>query len=115
MTGEEPLWRVHHIGDRIDVSGTGNIGKVVNTHHAPQAQPPALQDLIRLIEVLRGQVSGDDLADIDASLETVREGEAAAPGAVRRALDTVLRIATVIGEAGVPVLTAITQFRALSA
>lgn len=115
MIGNEQP-RVHHVGDNINISGGSNVtGKVVNTYHSPHTAPPALQDVIRLIEALRGQLSGDDLADIDASLETVREGDAARPGAVRRALDTVLRVATAVGEVGTPVIAAIGQFRALSA
>ncbi|MET3986637.1 hypothetical protein [Streptomyces sp. PvR034] len=117
MTDDERFrpHHVHHVGDNVHVSGTGNIGKISNTYHAPQDPQLALAELLRLVEALRGRVTGDDLADVDASLETVRAGQTAGPGAVRRALDTIHRVATVVGEVGVPVIAAIAQFRALSA
>jgi hypothetical protein len=100
-----PGGQVPHIGEQYNVSGTGNIGKQVN-HGATDAEA-ALRELVQAVEALRGQVSAEDGRAIDESLATVRRGEAAGPGGVRRALSTLAGVATVVGQVGAPVLEAV--------
>jgi hypothetical protein len=101
----QPGGHVTHIGEQYNVSGTGNIGKQVN-HGAAEAEA-ALRELIQAVEALRGQVSAEDRRAIDESLATVRQGEAAGPNGVRRALSTLAGVATVVGQVGAPVIDAV--------
>ncbi|MFD9336772.1 hypothetical protein ACFWBF_20600 [Streptomyces sp. NPDC060028] len=113
MTGNEG-YRVGQIGDNVNVyGGTGNIGQIKNTYNGPQDPQAVYREMIGLIQVLRGQVSAADREVIDESLETVHEGDAAPPGAVRRALGAIAGVAAVVGEVGLPVVEAVRRFLAL--
>ncbi|MEU4275621.1 hypothetical protein AB0F57_11860 [Streptomyces tanashiensis] len=48
-----------------------------------------------------------------ASLETIRQGDGAPPGAFRRALGTAAGVAALVGEVGAPVAEAVRQLLAL--
>ncbi|MEU9301812.1 hypothetical protein [Streptomyces sp. NPDC048269] len=71
--------------------------------------------MIRTIRILRDQVSADDRQIIDESLATISQGDAAPPGAFRRALASVTGIAALVGEIGVPAAEAVRRVLALLA
>ncbi|WP_030153652.1 hypothetical protein [Streptomyces sp. NRRL S-244] len=112
MTGNEDF-RIGQVGDNFQVYGTNNIGKIgTQNNNAPQDPRAALQELISLVEVLRGRVQEDDRAVLDASLDTLTE-DGAERGAFRRALGSVSGVAQLVGEVGVPVAEAVRRVMAL--
>ncbi|ROQ95858.1 hypothetical protein EDE04_2311 [Streptomyces sp. 2132.2] len=111
MSGNEDF-RIGQVGDNFQVFGTNNIGKIGTQNNAPQDPQAALQDLIGLIEVLRGRVQDDDRAVLDASLDTLTE-QGVERGAFRRALGSVFGVAQLVGEIGHPVAEAVRRVMAL--
>ncbi|MFE2552982.1 hypothetical protein ACFXGI_31185 [Streptomyces sp. NPDC059355] len=111
MTGNEDF-RIGQVGDNFQVYGTNNIGKIGTQNNAPQDPQAALQELISLIEVLRGRVREDDRAVLDASLDTLTEDDVE-HGAFRRALGSVSGVAQLVGEVGLPVAEAVRRVMAL--
>ncbi|MCC0096015.1 hypothetical protein K7B10_14730 [Streptomyces flavotricini] len=111
MSGNEDF-RIGQVGDNFQVFGTNNIGKIGTQNNAPQDPQAALQDLIGLIEVLRGRVQEDDRAVLDASLDTLTE-DGVERGAFRRALGSVSGVAQLVGEIGLPVAEAVRRVMAL--
>ncbi|MFF0472952.1 hypothetical protein [Streptomyces sp. NPDC004284] len=105
-----------HIGtmrDFYNASGQGAVGRIDHNQQGAQ-DPQALHDaVIRAIETLRTRVSTEDREVLDASLETIRQGDDAPPGAFRRALGTVSGVAALVGEVGVPVAEAVRRLLAL--
>ncbi|MFI6000031.1 hypothetical protein ACIA98_06390 [Streptomyces sp. NPDC051366] len=112
MTGNEDL-RIGQVGDNFQVYGTNNIGKIGTQNNAPQDPQAALQELISLIQVLRGRVPEGDRADLDESLDTLTEDNVER-GAFRRALGRISGVAQLVGEVGVPVAEAVRRVLALS-
>lgn len=102
-----------HYGDSVNVSGSGNVGKIQNQYQGPQDSQADFQDMIRAVQILRGQVSTEDREVIDDSLEIIRQGDSAGPGALRRALGTIAGVAAVVGEIGLPVVEAVRRVLAL--
>ncbi|MEV6576551.1 hypothetical protein AB0M92_00105 [Streptomyces sp. NPDC051582] len=111
MSGTEDF-RIGQVGDNFQVYGTNNIGKIGTQNNAPQDPQAALQDLIGLIEVLRGRVQEDDRAVLEASLDTLTEDQVER-GAFRRALGSVSGVAQLVGEMGLPVAEAVRRVMAL--
>ncbi|MER7538050.1 hypothetical protein ABTX77_25130 [Streptomyces sp. NPDC097704] len=107
-----------HIGNMRDfynATGDGAVGRVEFHQHGAQDPQAVYEAVIRAIETLRGQVSAEDREVLDTSLETLRQGDDAPPGAFRRALGTVAGVAALVGEVGVPVAEAVRQLLALLA
>lgn len=106
-----------HIGsmrDFYNASGDGAVGRI--EYHQQGTDPQAVYEaVIRAIETLRSQVSAEDREVLDASLETIRQGDGAPPGAFRRALGTAAGVAALVGEGGAPVAEAVRQMLALLA
>ncbi|MFB7463914.1 hypothetical protein ACFCZ1_10535 [Streptomyces sp. NPDC056224] len=120
MNGNEPvhighIGRIGRIGDTYNASGPGSIGRIQNTYQGAQDPQAVFEDMIRAIQTLRGQVSDEDRQVIDESLETIRQGGNAAPGAFRRALGAVTGVAALVGEVGAPVAEAVRRVLALLA
>ena len=93
-------------GDSVaQFGGQGNIGKIVN--QASSDPRTALEEVIRLAEALRGQVSRADAQVIDESVRVLRHGDASDYGTLRRALGNIAGIAALIGQTGAPVIEAV--------
>ena len=95
------------IGEQYNIRGKHNTGKKVVTNYGAGGVQASLSELVDAVQVLRGQVSGPDREVVDESLETVRRGEQAEPGAMRRALRDLAGIAAVVGQVGAPVIEAV--------
>jgi hypothetical protein len=93
-----------HFGDNIYQSGAGSIGKI--QYQGPPDAQAALGELINLAMDLGAQVSAIDREAIQESIEVVRQGKRAEPGALRRALASLIGIATMAGAAGSALLDA---------
>lgn len=111
MTGDENVW-IGQVGDNFKVDGAHNIGKIGTQNNAPQDPRAALQELISLVEVLRGRVQEDDRAVLDESLDTLTE-DGVERGAFRRALGSISGVALLVGEVGLPVAEAVRRVMAL--
>ncbi|MFC9397731.1 hypothetical protein ACFTWS_31885 [Streptomyces sp. NPDC057027] len=111
MTGDGEF----HISmrDVYNASGDGAVGRIEFHQHGAQDPQAVYEAVIRAIETLRGQVSAEDREVLDTSLETLRRGDEAPPGAFRRALGTVSGVAALVGEVGVPVAEAVRRLLAL--
>lgn len=94
-----------YYGDYINQYGGHNIGKIVNESSAEQKS--ALLEIIRLAEDLRAHVSADANQAIDESVAIIRHGDTVERGSLRRALQSLAGIASLVGEVGVPVIEAI--------
>ena len=98
----------YHFGDEVTQYGDGNIGMIKN--EGPADPRAALRELVSAVQILRGQVtSSADLQLIDESMSTIRMGQGAEKGSMRRALGTLAGIATVLGQVGAPVVDAVRQ------
>jgi hypothetical protein len=96
----------NYYGDNINqIGGIGNVGKIVNQAAADPSS--ALEEIIRLAEELRGEVSPADCRTLDQSVEVLRGGEAVERRSLRSALASIAGIAAVVGEVGVPVIEAV--------
>lgn len=90
---------------RADHSGSGDIvagGKYVGGK-PPEAS--AVEKLLEEVQAMRKHLDESDRAEVDAAVEELRENPPEAR--FRRILGTFSGIATLIGEAGVPVITAV--------
>jgi hypothetical protein len=96
-----------HFGDNVIQNGDHNIGVIKNQE--PQI---ALQELVSLVAILRGQVPEEDRGVIDKSIGTIQSGGHGDRGALRRALGTIAGIAALVGEVGVPVIEAVRKVTA---
>ncbi|MEV4424442.1 hypothetical protein ACN9M0_26050 [Streptomyces sp. R-07] len=114
MTGNGEF-HISNMRDFYNASGDGAVGRIENNQQAAQDPQVVYEAVIRAIETLRGQVSAEDRMVLDASLETIREGDDAPPGAFRRALGTVSGVAALVGEVGVPVAEAVRRLLGLLA
>ncbi|MFE4260431.1 hypothetical protein [Streptomyces sp. NPDC056883] len=103
-------------GDRYDVSGPGAIGQAKHSGRGDivaggkyvGGTPPeasALEKLIEEVQAMRQHLDESDRAEVDAALEEL--GENPPESRFRRILATFSGIATLIGEAGVPVIAAV--------
>ena len=93
-----------HIGDIINQSGPGSIGKIqVQGSAEPQV---VLRELISLASDLRPQVAEPDRTAIDASVSVLKQGDRADSTTLRRALGNLMAIATAVGSVGTPLLDA---------
>ncbi|MFD7667128.1 hypothetical protein [Streptomyces sp. NPDC059788] len=97
----------------IQNGGIGNIG--IDKSRSPGNSHPSFQEMLREIRILRERVSPEDRQVIDHSLQALGAGENAEPGTVRRALNAVAGVATMVGEVGVPVVEAVRRVLSLFA
>ena len=95
----------NHYGDSIFQVGNDNVGKVINQGATdPQM---ALREMIAATKALRSQVSTADREVIDESMNSIGTGENVQEQRLRRALGNIAGVATVVGQAGVPLIEAI--------
>ncbi|MGW6703722.1 hypothetical protein ACWGDE_02335 [Streptomyces sp. NPDC054956] len=103
-------------GDQYTQYGAGSIGKASHTgsgdivaggKHAGGAAPEAsaLEELLEEVRAMRQHLDVADRAEIDAAVEEIQANPS--EDGFRRILRTFSGIAALIGEAGVPVITAI--------
>ena len=97
---------VTSIGEQYNISGKHNVGKI-ETNYGNADAHASLRELMAAVEVLRGHLSAADRQVIDESVETVRRGNQAEGGKLRRALSNIAGVATVVGQVGVPVIEAV--------
>ncbi|MFI5764692.1 MULTISPECIES: hypothetical protein [unclassified Streptomyces] len=103
-------------GDQYTVTGAGGIGKATHSGSgdivaggkyvgggAPEAS--ALERLLEEVRAMRQHLGESDRAEVDAAVEEL--GGNPPEARFRRILATFSGIATLIGEAGVPVITAV--------
>ncbi|MHA5050249.1 hypothetical protein [Streptomyces sp. SD15] len=103
-------------GDHIQQYGAGSIGKaehvgsgdiVAGGKRVDASGPgePALDNLLREVQALRQHLDESDRAEVDAAVEEI----ASNPSGERfnKLLQKIAGIATIIGEAGTPVITAV--------
>lgn len=100
-----------HIGDTINQSGAGSIGKIQS--QGPAEPGAALRDMVRLAMELRDRVSDRDRAIIDESAGVARDGEHPDQGALRRAVNSLIAVASKAGVVGVPLLDAAVKVKTL--
>jgi hypothetical protein len=100
----------YHFGDEVTQYGDHNVGMIKNQVLADQQS--AFQEMINVIQVLRDQVSAADRQVIDESMDAIGTGDNVEKGTLRRALGNIAGIATIVGQAGVPVIDAIRQVMA---
>ena len=100
----------YHFGDEVTQYGDHNVGMIKNQGLADQQS--AFQEMINVIQVLRDQVSAADRQVIDESMDAIGTGDNVEKGTLRRALGNIAGIATIVGQAGVPVIDAIRQVMA---
>ncbi|MCM1967422.1 hypothetical protein [Streptomyces sp. G1] len=103
-------------GDQYTVSGAGAIGKAAHSGSGDivaggkyvGGTPPeasALEKLLEEVQAMRRHLDESDRAEVDAAVEEL--GENPPEARFRRILATFSGIATLIGEAGVPVIAAV--------
>ncbi|WP_328300217.1 hypothetical protein OG389_22210 [Streptomyces sp. NBC_00435] len=103
-------------GDQYTQYGPGSIGKASHSGSgdivaggkyvggsAPEAS--AVEKLLEEVQAMRQHLDTSDRAEVDAAVEEIRENPS--EERFKRILRTFSGIATLIGEAGVPVITAI--------
>ncbi|WP_405491814.1 hypothetical protein [Streptomyces sp. NBC_00096] len=106
MTGGEH-YTVHGAGaiGKASHTGTGDIvagGKYVGGT-APEAS--AVEKLLEEVQAMRQHLDDSDRAEVDAAIEEIHENPS--EERFKKILRTFSGIATLIGEAGVPVISAI--------
>lgn len=105
----------YYFGDNVTMhGGMGNTGIVKNQAAAdPGAASLALQEAVeelrRLIELLRGEVPAASARTIDDSLPVISGDADAAPQDRHRALMAIAGIAATVGAVGQPVLEAVNR------
>jgi len=101
-------------GDTVNMyGGTNNTGIVKNQYSgaaqpAPQALLEGIEELSRLLQDLRDQVSPATVQVIDDSLPVI-SSQASAPQERHRALIAVATIAATVGALGQPVVEAVNR------
>lgn len=95
-------------GNQINQSGSAKSGNISIVQNQGPADPQAaLQEMIKAVQVLRGQVSAADRQVIDESMDTIGAGRNVEKGTLRRALASISGIATMVGEVGIPVIESV--------
>lgn len=100
-----------HIGDSIQQSGAGSIGKI--EYSGPAEPQAALADMIRLAAELRAQVGTEERDTIDEAARAAAEDGQPGSGTLRRAVHTLITAATRAGAVGVPLLDAAVKVKTL--
>jgi hypothetical protein len=92
-------------GDKVSVRGNHNVGMIKNQETADPRE--ALQEMINVVQVMRGQISAGDRQVIDESMTIVHRADNVEKGTLRRALSNIAGVAAMVGQVGVPVLESI--------
>ncbi|MFZ3499586.1 hypothetical protein ACODT5_41355 [Streptomyces sp. 5.8] len=103
-------------GDSYTQHGAGSIGNATHSGSGDivaggkyaGGTPPeasAIEKLLEEVQAMRQHLDESDRAEVDAAVEELRENPP--EGRFRRILGTFSGIATLVGEAGVPVITAV--------
>lgn len=103
-------------GDHIQQYGAGSIGKAEHSGsgdivaggkqvNGAESGAPAIDDLLRQVQALRQHLDESDRAEVDAAVEEINSN----PSKERfnKLLQKIAGIATIIGEAGAPVIIAV--------
>ncbi|WP_329118863.1 hypothetical protein [Streptomyces sp. NBC_01353] len=99
--------------------GTNNTGMVnhqsgtVGAQATSPAMEAAVQELLRLLVELRGNVPTGTAQSLDATLPAITAGPATEPEERRRALDRIAEIAGAAGAIGAPLVAAVERVIAL--
>lgn len=93
-------------GDQYNVSDNA-IGRQQNYNYGAADGGAAYQELLRAVNDLRSRVSAADRQALDEQLSIVAAGPQQDQGTLRRALTAIAGVATVVGEVGAPVITAV--------
>ncbi|MFJ8001852.1 hypothetical protein ACIQ7D_32915 [Streptomyces sp. NPDC096310] len=101
-------------GDWIQQYGDGSIGKAEHTGSGDivaggktvgaTAQGPAVEALLKEVEKLRRHLDEKDRAEVDAAAKSI--AEETSPERRRGLVQRISGIAALVGEVGVPVITA---------
>jgi hypothetical protein len=94
-------------GDQYNQYGEHSVGRIQN--YGPADPGAAYQQMLRAVQVLRGQLSPADRVLVDEQLGVLSAGPEQDPGTLRRALGTVAGVAAVVGQVGAPVIEAVRQ------
>lgn len=101
-------------GDSIHQYGSGSIGKAEHTgsgdivaggKYTDGPGPAAIDVLLREVEALRQHLDESDRAEVDAAIGEINSNPP--PERFNKLLQKIAGIATVVGAAGTPVITAI--------
>jgi hypothetical protein len=111
----------YHYGDSVTNTnyGSQNVQFGPNSHmrvtnsQGSADTTAALREMVMLIQELRAQVTPADRQALDESASVLRQGERAEPGVLRRAVGTVIGIATLAGSVGGPALDAALKVKEL--
>ncbi len=93
-------------GDQYNASDNA-VGRQQINNYGAADQGAALRELIQAVNELQGRVSAADRRALDEQLRIVTAGPQQDPGTLRRALTAIAGVATVVGEVGAPVITAV--------
>lgn len=103
-------------GDQYTQYGAGSIGKAEHTGSGDivaggkrvggqEVEPSALETLLEEVRAMRQHLDADDRAEVDAAIEEISSNPP--EDRFRKILRTFSGIATLVGEAGVPVIAAV--------
>ncbi|MHC3468127.1 hypothetical protein ACYF6T_05380 [Streptomyces sp. 7R007] len=99
----------HQYGDgaigNASHSGSGDIVAGGKNVHGSEPAASRLDGLLREVQKLRRHLDEKDRADMDASVEEIRSNPSRER--LRKLLQNIAGIATLIGEAGAPVIIAV--------
>jgi hypothetical protein len=94
-----------HYGDDVFQIGNNNVGII--KHQGPADPQAALREMIAAAQALRDQLSAADREVIDESMNSIGKGANVPEQRLRRALSNIAGVATIVGQAGVPLIEAI--------
>jgi len=99
-----------HVGDNVTQHGDNNIG-IVKSQGSTDPQI-LLREMTTLVQDLRGQVTTTDRQVLDESIEVIDKCGNAEKGTLRRALQNIAGVATMVGDIGVPVIDSVRKVMA---
>jgi hypothetical protein len=100
----------YHFGDEVTQYGNQNVGMIKN--QAPVDPQVAFREMVRAVQVMRGELSAADRQVVDESMNAIGTNGNVEKGTLRRALSNLAGIATMVGQAGVPVIESVRKVMA---
>jgi hypothetical protein len=105
-------------GDYISQQGHGNIGKAEHqgpghivaggqSVHSSELKSSAIDNLLVAIDALRKHLDERELADVDSAVQQINSNST--PSEFKQPLGRIAGIATMLGDVGVPVISAIKE------